>query len=174
MPNFCSNERRLTWRFDTCKKKSEDFCPGVYIRAVSVSEIVTCFINALRPRQNECHFADDIFKCILLNENVWIPIKISMMFVPEGLIYNIPALVQIMAWRRPGDKTLSEPMLVFEPTHKCVTRPQWLNKWQYIDISWISVTFISDSRLCNTSARVRHSKLNVFRSLFCITCNFFK
>ena len=25
-------------------------------------------------------------------------------------INNIPALVQIMAWRRPGDKPLSEPM----------------------------------------------------------------
>ena len=40
---------------------------------------------------------------------------------------NIPALVQIMAWRRPGDKPLSEPMLVRLPTHICVTRPQWVN-----------------------------------------------
>ena len=39
---------------------------------------------------------------------------------------NIPALVQIMAWRRPGDKTLSEPMMVSLPTHLCVTRPQWV------------------------------------------------
>ena len=35
--------------------------------------------------------------------------KISMKFVPKGPINNIPALVQIMAWRRPGDKPLSEP-----------------------------------------------------------------
>ena len=48
--------------------------------------------------------ADDIFKCIFLNENVWISIKISLKFVPKGLINNIPALVQIMAWRRVGDK----------------------------------------------------------------------
>ena len=41
-----------------------------------------------------------------------------------GPINNIPALVQIMAWRRPGDKPLSEPMLIFVPTHICVTRPQ--------------------------------------------------
>ena len=33
------------------------------------------------------------------------------MFVPNGPIYNNPALVQIMAWRRIGDKPLSEPML---------------------------------------------------------------
>ena len=68
-------------------------------------------INTLRPRQNGRHFADDIFKCIFLNENVWIPIKISLKFVPKGPINNIPALVQIMAWRRPGDKPLSEPMM---------------------------------------------------------------
>ena len=35
-----------------------------------------------------------------------------MNFVPKGPIDNIPALVQIMAWRRPGDKPLSEPMMV--------------------------------------------------------------
>ena len=32
-----------------------------------------------------------------------------------------------MAWRRPGDKPLSEPMMVRLPTHICVTRPQWFN-----------------------------------------------
>ena len=73
---------------------------------------VTSQFNTLRPRQNGRHFADDIFKCIFLNENVWIPIKISLKFVPKGQINKIPALVQIMAWRRPGDKPLSEPMVV--------------------------------------------------------------
>ena len=38
-------------------------------------------------------FADDIFKCIFLNENVWISIKISLKFVPKGPIDNILALV---------------------------------------------------------------------------------
>ena len=61
-------------------------------------------VNSLRPRQNGCHFADDIFKCIFLNEYVRSSIKMSMKFVPEDPINNIPALVQIMAWRRPGDK----------------------------------------------------------------------
>ena len=79
------------------------------------------FINTLRPRQNGRHFADDIFKCIFLNENVSISIKISLKFVPKGPVNNIPALVQIMAWRRPGDKPLSEPVNL--PTHICVTRP---------------------------------------------------
>ena len=84
--------------------------------------------NTLRPRQNGRHSADDIFKCIFLNENVWTPIKISMKFVPKGPINIIPALVQIMAWRRPGDKPLSEPMMVSLTTHICVTRPQWVNE----------------------------------------------
>ena len=46
------------------------------------------------------------------------------LFLP---INNNPALVRIMAWRRPGDKPLSEAMLVSLLTHKCVTRPQWVN-----------------------------------------------
>ena len=72
-------------------------------------------------------FADDIFKCISLNEIIWIPIKISPKFVPKGPINNIPAMVQIMAWRRPGDKPLSETMMVSLPTHRCVARPQSVN-----------------------------------------------
>ena len=42
------------------------------------------------------------------------------------------ALVQIMAWRRSGDKPLSEPVLVSLLTHICVTRPQWVNAWSSI------------------------------------------
>ena len=92
-------------------------------------------VNTLRPRQNGRHFADDISKCIFLNENAWILIKISLKFVPKGSINNIPALVQIMAWRRPGDKPLSEPMMVRIPTHICVTRPQWVKLWN-CSLSW--------------------------------------
>ena len=65
----------------------------------------------MRPRQNGRHFADDIFNCIFLNEDVWIPIKISLKFVPNDSINNIPALIQIKAWRPTGDKPLSEPMM---------------------------------------------------------------
>ena len=85
------------------------------------------FFNTLGPRQNGRHFADDIFKYIFLNENISIAIEISLKFVLKGPINNIPALVQIMAWCRPGDKPLSEPLMVSLPTHICVTRPQWFN-----------------------------------------------
>ena len=68
--------------------------------------------------------ADDTFNCIFVNENVRILIKFSLKFVPRGPINNIASLVQIMAWRRPGDKPLSEPMMVNLLTHICVTWPQ--------------------------------------------------
>ena len=86
-------------------------------------------INTLRPGQNGRHFPDDFFKCIFLNENTWISIDISLKFVPKGRINNIPALAQIMTWRRLGDKPLSEPMMVGLLTHICVTRPQWVILW---------------------------------------------
>ena len=60
-------------------------------------QILTQTFDTLRPRQNGRHFADDIFKCNFLNENVWISIGISLKFVPKDPINNIPALVQIMA-----------------------------------------------------------------------------
>ena len=103
----------------------------------NASEIIVCemaaimsrgrCVNTLRPRQNGRHYADDIFKCIFLNENVQISIKISLKFVPKVPINNIPSLVQIMAWRRSGNKPFSEPMLVSLPMHICVIRPQWVN-----------------------------------------------
>ena len=80
--------------------------------------------NTLRLRKNGCHFAHNIFKCMVLNENVWISLK----FVPEVWINNIPALVQIMAWRRPGDKPLFEQMIVSLPMHICLNWPQWVHR----------------------------------------------
>ena len=55
--------------------------------------------------------ADDIFKCIFLNENDRISIQISLKFVPRGPVDNKWALVHVMAWHRIGDKPLSESKL---------------------------------------------------------------
>ena len=98
-----------------------------------------------------------MFKCSFLNENVWIPIEISLKFVPKGSINNNPALFQIMAWRRPGDKPLSEPMMVSSLTHICVTRPQWVKIQQGLDTTRFSVcdceiAVQSDKRRDNTVA----------------------
>ena len=109
------------------------------------------YLKTLRPRQNGCHFVDDIFKCIFLNEKFEFRLKLRMKFVPKGPINNIPALVQIMAWRRPGHKPLSEAMMVSLPMHICVTRPQWVNaemlqRWKTGNwLSWIfSALYVQD------------------------------
>ena len=108
--------------------------------------------NTLRPRQNGSHFPDDTFKRIVLN--VRISIKISLKFVPKGPIINIRALVQIMAWRRPGDKPLSEPMMVSLLTYICVTWPQWVkyaktmfNVMNRINVTWLCITPMGISML---------------------------
>ena len=93
------------------------------------------YINTLRPRPNRRQFADDTFKCIFENENEWILPRISLKFVPKVRINNISALVQIMAWRRPGDRPLSEPMMASILTHICVTRPQWGKLYIYFSES---------------------------------------
>ena len=98
-------------------------------------------INTLRRRQNGRHFADDTFKCIFFNKNVRILIKNSLKFVPKGQINNIPSLIQIMAWRWPGDNPLSEPMMVRLPMHICVTRPQWVNVGTIF--TWDNVLFLN-------------------------------
>ena len=69
-------------------------------------------ITTLKSRQNGRYFVDDIFKCF---------------FAPSFPINSIPTLVQTMAWRRPGDKPLSESVMFSLLTYICVTRPQGFN-----------------------------------------------
>ena len=59
------------------------------------------------------------WKCLISNWN--------STDVPKSPINCIPALVLIIAWRRPGNKPLSEPMAVRLPSHICVPWPQWVN-----------------------------------------------
>ena len=54
---------------------------------------------------------ESILKCILFAENVCILIEISLQFVPECPVGNESTLVELMAWRRTGDMSLSEPMM---------------------------------------------------------------
>ena len=99
--------------------------------AVGERDFARFEINTLRPRQNGRHVASDSFKCIFLNENVWILFRISLKFIPMGPNYNISAL--------------SEQMMVWLPTHICVSRPQWVRAsyggyevgWARKDRLWI-------------------------------------
>ena len=69
-------------------------------------------ILVVSPGQNGRHFADEIFKCIFLNEKFCILIRISLKFVPKDPNDNKWVLVQVMAWCRIGHKPLPESMLI--------------------------------------------------------------
>ena len=97
------------------------------------------------------------FQKHFLERNVWILLNISLKFVPENQINNIPSLVQIMAWRRSGDKPLSEPMMVWLPTYICVTQPQWVNNAEKcVYIKWNGV---SPQCICNMTVIVKLCKV---------------
>ena len=122
------------FRWQSCFILSANSLVSTRWQGITCSLMYVCIIrhewvNTLKPRQNGRHFADAIliFKCIFFKENVWIPIKISLKFVPKGPINYIPALVQIVAWHRPGDKPLSE-LMVNLLMHICVTWPEWVKK----------------------------------------------
>ena len=71
--------------------------------------------NTLSPKQNGCHFPDNTLKYNFL-----------IKFVPKNPFNNISTLVPIMAWHQPGDKPLSETMMVKLLMHICITWPQWV------------------------------------------------
>ena len=73
-----------------------------------------------RRRHFQMHFLE--WKCLYFDSNF---IEVSSW----GSSYNMSVLVQIMAWCRPCDKPLSEPMMAILPTYLCVTLPQWFKTW---------------------------------------------
>ena len=85
-------------------------------------------------RHNGRHFPDDIFKSILLNENVSISLKIHSKFVPKVWFNNVPELVQIMActWLAPSHYLNQWWLVCWYNVHTCicVTQPQWVKIYQ--------------------------------------------
>ena len=70
----------------------------------------------VRQSSQNYYFLDDIFKCIYLNENARIAVKISLNFDPKVPINNIQAI----AWLRTGDKLLSEAVMpLFADAYTC-------------------------------------------------------
>ena len=96
--------------------------PAMLYTSLLISYFYLKYIfNTLRSRKNESHFRTTFsyaFSCMQMYE---------LRCVSKVRINNIMALVQIIAWRRSGDKPLSEPMMVSLLTHLCVTRPQWID-----------------------------------------------
>ena len=102
------------------------------IHIFSIKFCLSFALNTLRPRQNGCHFADDIFKCILLNEIVlnfpkfyshesncqYGSIGSDNSLAPNRLqtevgACSVPSHYLNQWWRR-------------LPKHTCITRPQWV------------------------------------------------
>ena len=118
-------------------------------------------VNTLKPRQNGHHLAVDIFRCMFVNEEICILIKTSLKFVPRAPINNISALAQIMAWRRPGGKPSSEPIVVNLLTRICVTQLQWV-KWthrQWSNLCRIRVKYQPVSNLPQQTVCMHASEL---------------
>ena len=101
---------------------------GVMIN-VSIGDDIRTFLSKL------CSFhifEEELIKFyMILFDKIWtsqtLTIKISVKFVPKGPINNNPALFQVMSWCWPGDRPLSEPMMVSLVMHICVTWPEWVN-----------------------------------------------
>ena len=108
-------------------------------------------LNSSPPGQNGRLFAENIFRCIFMNEKFYILIKISLKFVPKGPIDNNPALVQIMAWRRIGDKPLSEQILTrFTDAY---TRGRWVNCNSHL-VSYLTSSWEIWLNKCSTISKV--------------------
>ena len=119
------------------KPLSEPVLSQISVAAVKVyfTHIGSHSIGVAEAETNFTSFPRRHFQCIFLNEDVSISLKISLKFVHKVRINIIPALVQIMAWCQPGDKPLSEPMMVSLLMYICVTRPQWVKCMPHSDAS---------------------------------------
>ena len=84
-------------------------------------------------------------------------------------MFNYQALVQIMAWRRTGDKPLSEPMMAYLWTHICDNRPQSVNAGIYGPFFFrLMLHFLAATKQLYEwfSPSVRHTFLTMFPSSY--------
>ena len=107
-------------------------------------------------------FAPSRWETALLCNNVsyWLgtSLESALIWCHKGPINNIPALVQIMAWCRSGNKPLSEPMLIILLAHICITRLQWVNQ-HWVMVMTVIHTVLShhlDPRWWSSRAETTH------------------
>ena len=116
--------------------------------------------NILRPRKNGCRFPDDIFKCIFLNENVWIAEDFN---VPKIRINNIPVLAQIMAGADQATSHYLNQCWTDSLTHLCATRGWWV-KTSY----WMTLYKMSLKSNITNSLWMRPCQLSsIYAVTFC-------
>ena len=112
------------------------------------------YVNSSSPEQNGRHFADDMFKRIFLNENIWISNLISLKYVPWGQIDNMSVLDQIIVCRLDGWAS--------SPTRICGTWGRWVNHYGDVimgtEASQItSLTIVSSTVYSDADQRKHHS-----------------
>ena len=105
-------------------------------------------INTLRPRQNGHDFADDIFKCVFLNENVSISVTISLKYVLKGSIDKIPAWVQIMVC---ADQATSHYLNQWWLAYRRIYASLSLNElsYQFWAFLWLNISTYWYIQACN-------------------------
>ena len=125
-PSICQSNSIKLWYF-TGYSSTPLMCYLVFLKTVDMLPDTDCLLThwGWHKWTPFCrrHFQIQIF----LNKNVWISLQISLKFLAKVWINNIPVLVQVMAWRRPGDKPLSEPMMVSLLMHICLPPTQWVH-----------------------------------------------
>ena len=87
------------------------------------------------PLENDRLIADDIFKCIFVNEKFCILIRFSAKFVGNGPIRHNQVLVHVMAWRRAGESHHLNQCWSSSSTHIWVTKGRWVI-WRQWALVW--------------------------------------
>ena len=96
--DFTDDQSTLVQVMAWCRQPPSHYLSQCWLRSL-LPYVVTKpqWVNSSPPKQNDHHFADNIFKCICVNEKFCISIWISLKFVPKGPIANMSALVRVMA-----------------------------------------------------------------------------
>ena len=115
----------------------------------------------ISPGQNGRLFANDIFGCIFVKWKICTLIKISLKFISKSPIDNNLAMVKIMAWRRIGDKPLSESMLTrftdaYMRYQRELTPLAMSYGWDSKSCVWNRCT-VAMSYVCDAKSSVWHS-----------------
>ena len=111
---LCHNK---TWLYQSAQTIKDKLCP-VYTRHICHMWLLILpagyeSVSKLRPRQNGCHFPYKILKCIYLNENVWVSIKISLMIINRAVIL---IATEVWAHRKWNPSASHSPIMeIYQP-----------------------------------------------------------
>ena len=120
---------------------------GGYLKMYHIKTSGNTF-DTMRSKQNLRHIADDIFKCIFLNENQDIFIQISLKLVTKGLVDDMLPLPQVTARCRISAKLLPEQMMTQNHYASFESLSHNVLNAQYISICFTFVKNPAEERTC--------------------------